>query len=34
VVCSYIEYAGEIVKISLVCDIEGVLKKIKAEDKA
>ena len=34
VVSGYIEFAGEIVKISSVADIEGVLKKIKAEDKA
>ena len=34
VVSGYIEFTGEIVKISSVEDIEGVLKKIKAEDKA
>ena len=34
VVSGYIEFAGEIVKISSVEDIERVLKKIKAEDKA
>lgn len=33
VVTGYIEFAGEIVKISSVEDIERVLKKIKAEDK-
>lgn len=33
-VSGYIEFAGEIVKISSVADIEGILKKIKAEDKA
>ena len=34
VVSGYIEFAGEIVKISSVEDIETILEKIKAEDKA
>ena len=34
VVSGYIEFAGEIVKISSVEDIERVLERIKATDKA
>jgi hypothetical protein len=34
VVSGYIEFAGEIVKISSVEDIERVLERVKAEDKA